>query len=139
MLTDHRTQALITTWLRSRLGDFVLRVVIGMHRTVCSPALATCSRHVVGLAGIMLLGAVVLSTAARRPYLHQSDPGIHASKAPATDLTHPDIAPIPPPAQVHMCITSPPSHAGRLPFPQSALFKLQAIFSVQALRSPPNV
>ena len=139
MVPDHRTAVRTTTWFRPGLSDFLLRLIAATHRISSYTALTAYSRHATGLAGIVLLGAVVLSTAARRPYLRQVAPGIRASKAAAVVLTSPDVAPITPLAQIPTPIVTPPSNFTPFQLSQKTPLQLQRTFCVRVLRSPPAV
>src|ERR1019366_6076820 len=115
--------------------------VLRMHRVGSYGALLHYSRHVFGFVGILLLGVLVLSTAARRPHLKLASPGTHTSKIRAITQTQQqqEIAPRVQPARVSSNFAAPPRITLFCPTPEVVFQKPPGILHVLALRSPPIV
>lgn len=112
---------------------------MGIHQHCSYGALLRHSRQVLGFVGILLLGALALSTGARRPYVTKSSSAAHTSKESAMTEAHQEVAPLAQPARISPSPVVLPRVKPSAPIREAGFPKLPGILCFHALRSPPFV
>ncbi len=117
----------------------MFRLAFGIQQHASWGVVFCRSRQALALLGIVLLGALALSTSARRPYVSKSTPAAHTSKASVMTEVHQEIAPLPQPTSISTLLILPPSINSSCPTREEVFPQPPGFFCSRALRSPPFV
>lgn len=120
-------------------GCGLLRVAFGIQEHGGWGAFLRHSRQALAALGVVLLGALALSTAVRRPYLCKSSSPAHTAKASVMTEVHQDPAPLAQPVNIPMTSMFPPRSDHSLPIRAVVIPQPPGFFRLHALRSPPLV